>query len=222
MIKFDNVNVTFANGTILYQNSINLEFAPGEFVCIVGRSGSGKTVLLKTLLGNIQPTVGEVYINNEVVNAPSARVSVVYQDHFILPWLTLRENILLGQSNGAQKNLNNIANMLSIANHLDMYPKAVSIGTKQRASIARGLLADADIIVMDEPLSSVDEITAMQIRSDIAVLCQNKTTIYVTHNLNEALRLASRIVVINSTGVAANLLRSEINDVDELLAICAR
>lgn len=219
MIRFDNINIEF-NGVPLYNNPISTTIGPNEFVCVIGRSGIGKSVLTKILLGNMQPTSGAVYVNDTLVTKPSRRLSVVYQEHFILPWLTLRENILLGHPTPTQTSINSIADKLSIAKYLDMYPKTVSTGTKQRASIARALVADTDIIVMDEPLSSVDEITSQQIRKDISLLCKDKITIYITHDLYEVLELATRIIVIGHSGVVKDLARSEVTSTDMLLDLC--
>lgn len=175
---------------VIYDN-LNLEVNPGEFVCILGKSGCGKTILLNTILGNFKPNSGMVSVSG--VGA-SNRIGMAYQDFFILPWLTLRENIRLATRN--EEELKKYADALKISEFLDLFPKAVSIGTKQRASIVRSLCTSSDILLMDEPLCSVDAITANGIRNELKQICKYKTVLYVTHDINEAMSIASRIICI--------------------------
>jgi NitT/TauT family transport system ATP-binding protein len=189
-VSVNDLSIRFEDKQIYHH--LNLKIRNGEFVCILGRSGCGKTVLLNSILGNIKPLAGSVMVDNEIVCRPTKKIGVVYQDFFILPWLTLRENIQLAASIPFAA----ITAFLGIDQYLDMLPKEVSIGTKQRASIARALATGANLLLMDEPLSSVDAITSSQIRQEIKQICNGKTVIFITHNISEALFLADRIVCI--------------------------
>jgi NitT/TauT family transport system ATP-binding protein len=200
-ISVEDFNVAF-NGSNVYESNLNFDIQHGEFVSIIGKSGCGKTVLFKSILGNLTPSSGCIRVNNKKVEKPSKSIAVVYQDHFILPWMTLRDNITLGQS--YTHTLDMLATMTGIKEHLDKLPKQVSIGTRQRASIVRALMQNTDIILMDEPLCSVDEITSDQIREEIKRLCADKTVMYITHNIREAEQLSTRIITLGKLGILAD------------------
>lgn len=188
-IAISNLCVSFGDKVIY--NHLNLEVGSGEFVCILGKSGCGKTILLNTILGNFKPNSGMVSASGVGENNC---IGMVYQDFFILPWLTLRENIRLATND--EEEIEKYASALKISEFLDLFPKAVSIGTKQRASIVRALCTNSDILLMDEPLCSVDTITANEIRNELKHICKYKTVLYVTHDINEALSIASRIICL--------------------------
>lgn len=195
-VNINNLTVRFNDKTIY--RDFSLYVSPGEFVCILGKSGCGKTVLLNTIMGNIRPSAGSVVIAGKEIHEPSRDIAMVYQDFSILPWMTLRENMNLVSSDNTK--IVQLATTMKVDQYLDMLPKEVSIGTKQRFSIVRALLLESNIILMDEPLASVDAITAMQIRHDLKDLCTGKTTLLVTHNIDEALQLGSRIICLGRNG----------------------
>ena len=112
--------------------------------------------------------------------------------------MTLRQNIKLGSAR--DENIEKYAEVMKISQYLDMLPKEVSIGTKQRASIARALSSDAKLILMDEPLCSVDAITSQQIRADIKDICKGNTVVYITHDIHEVCKLSNRVIYIGLQG----------------------
>lgn len=190
-IEVENLNVHLTNKHIL--KDITFSVNQNEFVAILGKSGCGKTVLLKTLLGNFNFS-GSIFIDGQNIRNKSTLIGNAFQDFFILPWLTLRQNIELVSNNFYK--IKYYADAMGITKHLDSFPKHVSKGTCQRASIIRALVTQSDIMFMDEPLCSVDFITAEEIRKELKTVCENKTVIFVTHDINEALFLADRIICI--------------------------
>ena len=195
-IEIENINVAFDTKLIYKDFSLNIN--EGEFVCVLGKSGTGKTVLLNSILGNIKPLSGFIKVDGKIVERPTKKIGVAYQDFSILPWMTLRQNIRLGSAK--EENIERFAEVMKISQYLDMLPKEVSIGTKQRASIARALASDANLILMDEPLCSVDAITSRQIREDIKGICQGRTVVYITHDIREVFELSSRVICLGYEG----------------------
>lgn len=195
-IEISNIYVVLGEKVIYDDFSLNV--GSGEFVCVLGKSGTGKTVLVNSILGNIKPRSGQIRVAGQPVTKPSKKIGVAYQDFSILPWMTLRQNIKLGSAVNA--NIDAYAQMMKISQYLDCLPKEVSIGTKQRASIARALASEAGIILMDEPLCSVDALTSAEIRKDIKAFCKNRTVIYITHDIHEVFDISSRVICIGSNG----------------------
>lgn len=213
-IEISNLNIVLGEKTIYKDFSLSVQ--PGEFVCILGKSGTGKTVLVNSILGNIKPRSGSICIDGKQVSKPSKRIGVAYQDFSILPWMTLRQNIKLGATPTA--NVDTYAEMMKISKYLDLLPKEVSIGTKQRASIARALASEANIILMDEPLCSVDALTSTSIREDIKNFCKNRTVIYITHDIHEVFDVSSRVVCIGQNGKISLDCRTEDTSYEQILS----
>lgn len=202
--------------TKLYSNTpalenINLSIEEGSFVVVVGPSGSGKSTLLRLISGLEKATSGEVFIDGICVNdIPSNRrhISMVFQNYPLFEHLTIYENIAFGfkekLSKTQQKSqINELAKKLSIDTYLNRYPNELSGGQKQRVGIARALISHPDIILMDEPLSNLDDHLRLQLRRLIKDLHQNLSTtfIYVTHDQEEALTLATQLVVLNQGSI---------------------
>lgn len=210
-VRIENLVVRFKDHD-LYDN-FNLVLHDSEFVSVLGKSGCGKTVLLNTILGAIKPDSGKVLVGGKEVTRPRKNISVAYQDFAILPWLTIFENLKLSGATDEVVKAN--AKLLKIEQHLHKLPKEVSIGIKQRASIARAISIDAEVFLMDEPLCSVDSITAAEIREDLQQILKGKTVVLVTHDIEEALMLSDRIICLKNGEVslderASNLDRQKI------------
>lgn len=206
-VSIESLSIAFDGQTIY--DDLNIKINKGEFVAILGKSGCGKTVLLNSILGAIKPQSGKIYIGGKQILSPSKLVSVCYQDFAILPWLTLYENLKL--SGASDEIIFENAKKLQIFEHLDKLPKQVSIGMKQRTSIARSISIQSEVYLMDEPLCSVDAITADMIREDIKRVLLNKTVILVTHNIDEALYLADRIICLRNGKVSLDASAGELS-----------
>lgn len=190
-------------------SNINLEIYPGDFITVLGVSGSGKSTFLRCIGGFEQIDSGEVYINGEKVTKPGRYASMVFQDfNQIFPWKTVYENVSYPltilktlTSNEIKEKTEYYLNMVGLGKFHDYYPHQLSGGMKQRTAIARSLAQEPSVILMDEPFASLDADTRTAIRKellDIWYKANGKITIlFVTHGILEAISIASRFLVLD-------------------------
>jgi len=183
-------------GTETVFEEININIEPGSFVSLVGRSGSGKSTLLNILSGILEPTTGRV---SYTVDDPE--IGHVFQSPRLLPWESCVKNIEYVHENNPEYT-DDIAkkylDMVGLSDHYNKYPNGLSGGQRQRVGIARAFSIDPEVLLMDEPFSNLDEITAEELREELVELWSNfdKTIIFVTHNITEAIQLSDRILMI--------------------------
>ena len=205
----------------------NLDIEDKEFIVFVGPSGCGKSTTLRMIAGLEDISEGEFYINDKLVNnvAPKDRnIAMVFQSYALYPHLTVYENMAFGlrlrkvNKDLIDEKVKEAAKILEIENYLDRKPKALSGGQRQRVALGRAIVRDADVFLMDEPLSNLDAKLRVQMRSQIIQLHKNigATTIYVTHDQTEAMTMASRIVVmkdgyIQQVGTPKEIYRNPVN-----------
>lgn len=179
---------------------VNLEIRQGEFTCIVGPSGSGKSTLLRILTGLLTPSHGQISGSKKL------RTSMVFQNFALFPWLDVQSNISYGlkMQNVAPEiirhKVHNLIEIMGLQGSENKHPKELSGGMKQRVGIARALAVEPDILFMDEPFSSLDAITAKELRQEtLSIWKKQKTTIVmVTHLVSEAIQMADRVVVMSA------------------------
>jgi NitT/TauT family transport system ATP-binding protein len=182
---------------------IDLEVTAGEFVCIVGPSGCGKSTLLNIVGGFLHQSRGAALVEGQPVNGPDPRRVFVFQENGVFPWLTVRENIGFGLSRKSpeerEKTVAHYTEMVGLNGFEGAYPRELSGGMRQRVEIARALAANPDIIYMDEPFGALDFITRIKMRSDLIRIWQaeKKTILFVTHDIEEAVQLADRVLVMS-------------------------
>ena len=198
-------------------DDITLRIDDGEFICVVGQSGCGKTTLLRLVAGLQPPTAGEIKIDGTAVDGPGTNRSIVFQNYTLFPWMTARRNVQFGIK-AARKGLSRrevieIADMflqkVGMRDDAGKYPYQLSGGMRQRVAIARALAMDTDILLLDEPFGALDA----KIRRELQELLENlwdnggkrKTVVFVTHDINEALRLADRIIYMQPGKIAADI-----------------
>lgn len=178
----------------------------GEFFVVLGPSGSGKTTLLNLIAGFELPTKGTLTVNGRPIERPGWQRAVVFQEHGLFPWLTAAENIEFGLRmkklpKGERNDLvSRYIEIVGLKGSEDKYPKELSGGMKQRIGIARALAVDSDIVIMDEPLGSLDAQTRTEMQDELLRILQRekkKTVLFVTHSIEEALKLADSILVMS-------------------------
>lgn len=215
LIEVNNVFKTFdikgPTGAVILED-INLSVNEGEFLAILGPSGSGKSTLLRIIAGLIPASKGTVHYLGQPINSVNPGVAMVFQSFALFPWLTVLENVLLGlasqkisQSEKRDKAMC-IIDILGLDGFENAYPKELSGGMRQRVGIGRALVSDPDVLLMDEPFSALDVLTAENLRRDLLELwlerkIPTKSIILVTHGIEEAVYMADRAVLL-STGPA--------------------
>ena len=226
MIRFENVSLAYNMNQYVIEN-LNLTVNDNEFLVIIGPSGCGKTSLVKMLAGLNKVSSGNIYIDEKLVNdVPSYNrgISYMQQNSKCFPHLNVFKNISLPleikkmDKETIKTKVEEIADMLSIKPYLARKPKELSGGELQRVNLARTLILDNPIVILDEPLSSIDAKLKIDLRYDIKRIHKvlNHTTIYITHDQAEAMSLADRIVLMNEgkiiqVGTPLELLENPIN-----------
>jgi sulfonate transport system ATP-binding protein len=184
---------------------IDLQLRRGEFVCLIGASGCGKSTILRMIAGLDRPTAGEVRVAGKAVHGPGLDRSLVFQEHRLLPWATVEQNVFLALDavplDRAEK-WRRVAEHLALVGLTDFaraYPSQLSGGMAQRAAIARGLVANPAILLLDEPLGALDSLTRSYLQDELLRIweAEGTTTLMVTHDVEEALLLADRVVVLD-------------------------
>jgi len=213
-LRIRDLSKRFESGPPVLAN-VTLTFDRGSFVCVLGPSGSGKTTLIELIAGFDRPSAGTISYDDQPIAKPGPDRVVVFQDisNALFPWLTVIENVTFGLKTLVRSRLerdriaSNALDLVGLANDLHKFPSELSGGMKQRAQIARGLVMDPQILIMDEPFAALDAITRRRMQLELKRIWQTtgKTVIFVTHDIGEALNLATEIAVLSS-GPEATIL----------------
>src|SRR4051812_11725526 len=201
--------ITKAWGAVVGVDNIDLEIRDREFMVFLGPSGCGKTTTMRMIAGLEDPTSGEINIDGEIVNDVDARardVAMVFQSYALYPTMTIYENIrfplrMRGVPAAEHDRLvRKAAGMVELGDYLDRKPKALSGGQRQRAALARAIVREPRVFLMDEPLSNLDAKLRLTMRGQLKHIQRQlqTTTVYVTHDQIEAMTLADRIAIMNS------------------------
>jgi NitT/TauT family transport system ATP-binding protein len=188
---------------------VNLHLASGEIVGLLGRSGSGKSTLLRIVSGLLLPTAGDVEWRGGAVHGPVDGVAMVFQSFALFPWLTVQENVEIGlEARGVAKAIREeraeeAIDLIGLGGYEHAYPKELSGGMRQRVGLARALVVQPDLLLMDEPFSALDVLTAETLRTDLIELWSEgrlpiKSILMVTHNIEEAVLMCDRVLVFSS------------------------
>jgi NitT/TauT family transport system ATP-binding protein len=212
LLELRHVSKSFkhAKGNLRVLEDMNFSVEEGEFIAIVGPSGSGKSTLLRIMNGLIPPSTGQVLYQGRQVDGINPECALVFQSFALLPWLTVKANIELGlEARGIapverEKRASIYIDKVGLDGFEEAYPRELSGGMKQRVGFARALAVEPRVLLMDEPFSALDALTAITLREELFDLWQSPdmpvhTIVIVTHVIEEAVELADRIVVMSAS-----------------------
>lgn len=206
LLELNNVNKGFGRSGERTQvlRDVNLSIRSGEFVAIVGYSGTGKTTLINLIAGLVKPDAGSITMDDKPIDGPGRERGLVFQNYSLLPWLTVLDNVQLAidasmpqlrATSRRERALSYLA-MVNLSHAVGKFPHELSGGMRQRVSVARALAMDPKVLLLDEPLSALDALTRATIQDEIASIWSRdqKTVILITNDVDEALLLADRII----------------------------
>jgi nitrate/nitrite transport system ATP-binding protein len=206
-LRIEGMSKSFVPGKPVFAD-VSFDIAKGEFVCIIGHSGCGKTTILNVLAGLDESSSGNVFMDQREVKGPSLERGVVFQSHALMPWMTVRKNIAFAvQSKWPQWNAAQIAEqvekfvgMVGLTPALDKKPSQLSGGMKQRVGIARAFAIQPKMLLLDEPFGALDALTRGTIQDElISIVRQTQQTVFmITHDVDEAILLADRILLMRN------------------------
>jgi NitT/TauT family transport system ATP-binding protein len=207
-IELVGVTKVFGSGSdaVHALSPINLAIAPGTFVSVVGPSGCGKSTLLRLMAGLDVPTEGELRRDGEQLSGPSSKVGIVFQDHVLFPWASVLDNVLLPAEvlglprAPARDRALWLLELTGIKDFADKQPHVLSGGMKQRAAFCRALLADPEILLLDEPFGALDALTREELSFELSRLWDSlrRTALLITHDIDEAIILGDRLIVLSN------------------------
>lgn len=207
-LEINNVSKVFTNNNdnLKVLDNISISIDRGEFVCIVGQSGCGKTTLLRIMAGFEKPSNGDIICIGENINKPQMKYAYIFQDfNQLLPWKTLKQNIMYplilnkyGTKAECDVKAREYLELVDLVEFENYYPHKLSGGMKQLGAIARALSMQSELIFMDEPFSSLDAGTREKIHNELLSIWknQNLTIVFITHDIAEAIRLSTRVIVL--------------------------
>jgi len=210
-LKIDHVDKSFKRGSAETPvlKDITLEIEKGEYVSIIGHSGCGKSTLLNIVAGLTRATIGGVILENREVNSPGPDRAVVFQNHSLLPWLTVYDNVRLGvdkvfarTKSRAERHAWTLHNLelVQMSHAVDKRPSEISGGMKQRVGIARALAMEPKVLLLDEPFGALDALTRAHLQDSVMAIHQKlgNTVMMITHDVDEAVLLSDRIVMMTN------------------------
>lgn len=209
VIAAEGVTMTFSLGggrQIVAIQGLDLEVEEGEFLCLVGGSGCGKSTFLNMVAGFIQPTAGRMLLRQQPIIRIEPRCGLIFQNYALFPWKTVLANVEFGpKMKGVDRRrrrevAEHFIKMVSLDGFQKSYPAELSGGMQQRVSLARMLANDPEVFLMDEPFAALDAMTRQVMQEELIQIHEQnrKTTIFVTHNIDEALMLSDRVVVLSA------------------------
>jgi NitT/TauT family transport system ATP-binding protein len=208
--QFDHVSLTFdtPKGKLRVVDDVTYDINDGEFIAVIGPSGCGKTTMMNMLAGFQKPTKGRVLFDGTPVNGPGPERGVIFQEYGVFPWLTVKENITFGlqlkanhvPASKRKQICEHYLSLMGLTDFANSYPKHLSGGMRQRLAIARAYAVKPQFLLMDEPFGALDAQTRANMQNLLlnVLSAEGKTVMLITHSVEEAIYLASRIVVVTA------------------------
>jgi NitT/TauT family transport system ATP-binding protein len=203
-LRLDHVTVDFGGRQRAAVEDVSLSITPGEFVALLGPSGCGKSTLLNVFAGFRAPSSGQVFLDGRLLTGPSAKCGVVFQKHSLFPWMTVLENVAFGPRRLGLPDPRSIAHELldtvGLGDVANSWPSSLSGGMQQRVGIARALATRPPVLLMDEPFGALDAQTRTLMQEELLSIRDKlrPTVVFVTHDIEEAIFLADRVVVMQA------------------------
>jgi len=207
-LQVEGLSKTYPGGAAPVFDGVNFQIAQGEFVCIIGHSGCGKTTILNVLAGLESATSGHVFMDRREVAGPSLDRGVVFQGHALMPWLSVRRNIAFAvrskwpdwSAAQVDEHVQQYVALVGLAEAIDKKPSELSGGMKQRVGIARAFAIQPRMLLLDEPFGALDALTRGTIQDELLRICsQTQQTVFmITHDVDEAILLADRILLMSN------------------------
>ena len=218
LIDFDQVSQIYASrdgSPVWALNDVSLQVEAGEFVCLIGPSGCGKSTLIHLLAGFLEPSSGTVRFRDRPLAGPGPERGVVFQEYALFAWMTARQNVEFGlrmqKVPKAQRRERALAALdrVGLRHAAERYPHELSGGMRQRVAVARALVVEPEVLLMDEPFAAVDAMTRTTLQEDLLHLWREAgvSVLFVTHNIDEAVFLAQRVVVM---GAGPGVIREDL------------
>jgi NitT/TauT family transport system ATP-binding protein len=206
-IEIENVSLRYftPQGETQALDGISLAIGAGEFVSIIGQSGCGKSTLLSIMAGILEPSGGTVRVDGQAVTAPSQRIGYMLQQDYLYEWRTILDNALLGAEiqkrdlKQARERAIHLLEKCGMGDFLHHYPRQLSGGMRQRVALARTLVTNPDVVLLDEPFSALDSQTRLAIADEVVdvLRSEGKSVVLVTHDIGEAIAMTDRVVVLS-------------------------
>ena len=205
-LSIQNVNKSFTvdGQKVDVLKDINLEVQEGEFIAIVGHSGCGKSTLLKIIAGLEKNDTGLVTVDGKEVNGPGMDRGMIFQEHRLFPWMSIEKNVQLGLKGLSKEEKTKLSDqyleLVKLSEFKKAYPSQLSGGMSQRAAIARSLVSQPEVLLLDEPFGALDALTKIELQEELLKIQEriHNTMLMVTHDIEEAVYLADRIVVMSA------------------------
>ena len=211
LISIRDLTVRYGGGKgradVVALQDVDLDVYPGEFLTVLGPSGCGKTTMMNTVAGIVPATEGTVTVDGRPVTGPGPDRAVVFQDYALMPWRTVAANVRFGmemqpslRGPGMAERVREAIEMVGLEGFENSYPRQLSGGMQQRVGLARALVADPRIMLMDEPLGAVDALTREVMRGELEriIAATGQTVMFITHSIDEAILLGDRVAVFSS------------------------
>ena len=218
-LSIQNVNKSFTvdGQKVDVLKDINLEVQEGEFIAIVGHSGCGKSTLLKIIAGLEKNDTGLVTVDGKEVNGPGMDRGMIFQEHRLFPWMSIEKNVQLGLKGLSKEEKTKLSDqyleLVKLSEFKKAYPSQLSGGMSQRAAIARSLVSQPEVLLLDEPFGALDALTKIELQEELLKIRErfHNTMLMVTHDIEEAVYLADRIVVMSARpGLIKDVIKVEL------------